>query len=136
MTCQESGRPRSRRPRRRHQRGTVTAEAAIVLPLMTAFCLVLVWMVSIGISQVRAVDAARDAARAIARGGDQSAAASAARRTAPDGSEVTFSESGGTVTATVSVRVSPPGWLLVPLPTVTIGSSSTVETETDARGLR
>lgn len=136
MTCQGRGRGRWRHPWRRRQRGTVTAEAAIVLPLMSAFCLALVWMVSIGISQVRAVDAARDAARAIARGDDQPAAAAAARRTAPDGSEVTFSESGGTVTVEVSVRVSPPGWLLVPLPTVTVGSSSTVETETDARGLR
>ncbi len=42
--------------RLRWERGTVTAEAAIVLPLIAAVCLALVWMVSIGIIQVRAVD--------------------------------------------------------------------------------
>jgi hypothetical protein len=104
----------------------------MVLPLISAFCLALVWMVSVGISQVLTVDAARDAARALARGDSEAAATAVALRAAPDGAVVIYSRSGGTVTATVSVRASAPGWLLVPLPSVRVGSSSTVEVETDA----
>ncbi len=114
------------------ERGTVTAEAAIVLPVIAAFCLVLVWMVSLGISEVLTVDAARDAARAVARGEDQASATRIAERTAPDGAVVSFAQSAGIVTATVSVRVSAPGWLLAPMPAVTLGSSSTVEVESGA----
>jgi Flp pilus assembly protein TadG len=117
----------------RHEGGTVTAEAAIVLPLIAAFCMALVWMVSLGISQILTVDAARDAARAVARGDDQATAAQAAGRTAPDGAVVSFTQSAGTVTATVSVRAAAPGWLLVPMPAVTLTSSSTVEVESDAQ---
>jgi Flp pilus assembly protein TadG len=116
----------------RDQRGTVTAEAALVLPLIAAFCLGLIWMVSVGIDQVRVVDAARDAARSIARGDDPGMAAAAARRTAPAGSRVTFQESGATATANVSARVSAPHWLLVPLPSVMVESTATVEVEVDS----
>jgi uncharacterized membrane protein len=122
-------------PRSRGQRGMVTAEAALVMPLIAAFCLVLVWMLTLGIAQVRAVDAARDAARALARGEDRASAVAAAERTAPDGASVGFAESGDTVTATVSAHVSPPNWLVVPLPTVDIESSSVVEVEPDG-GMR
>ena len=116
-------------PRLRGQRGTVTAEAAIVLPLVAAFALALVWLVSLGIAQVRAVDAARDAARALARGDDESAAVSAAERTAPDGSTVTTRRADDTVTVMVESRQRLPGWLLVPLPTVTVSADSTVQAE-------
>jgi hypothetical protein len=44
---------------------------------------------------------------------------------------VAFSESAGTVTATVSAHVSPPSWLMVPLPSVDVESRSTVEVEPD-----
>lgn len=111
------------------ERGSVTAEAAMVLPLVAAFSLVLVWMVSLGVAQVRAVDAARDAARALARGEDQPAAAAAARRTAPDGADVTFAESSDYVTVTVTIRAVAPDWLLLPMPSVTVASSSTVAVE-------
>jgi hypothetical protein len=115
----------------RDERGTVTAEAALVLPLIAAFCLALIWMVTVGIGQVRVVDAARDAARSLARGDDRDMAAALARRAAPDGSEVTFAQSGATATATVSARVSAPRWLLVPLPSASVHSSATVEMEDD-----
>ncbi len=113
----------------RDQRGTVTAEAAMVLPLIAAFSLVLVWMVLLGVAQVRAVDAARDAARALARGEDEQAAVAAARRTAPGASDVTFAESAVGVTVTVTIKAVAPGWLLLPMPSTTVASSSTVEIE-------
>ncbi len=107
----------------------VTAEAALVLPLIAIFALALVWLMTVGIAEVRVVDAARDAARAVARGDDDTAAAAAARRTAGSGAGVVVRRSGGLVSVTVTERVSPPGWLLVPLPSVTVSSSSSVEAE-------
>jgi Flp pilus assembly protein TadG len=118
-------------PTLRDQRGMVTAEAALVMPLIAAFCLVMLWMLTLGIAQIRAVDAARDAARALARGEDREAAVSSAVRSAPAGARVSFSESDGTVTANVAARISPPSWLLVPLPPVDVESRSTVEVERD-----
>lgn len=115
----------------RHQRGTVTAETAVVLPLVAGFALMLVWVVSLGIAQVRTVDAARDAARGLARGDDQSAAIALAKRTAPAGAHVSVTGSEGSVTVSVELRVEAPGWLLVPLPAVSLGSASTVEVEGD-----
>jgi hypothetical protein len=44
---------------------------------------------------------------------------------------VSFTEAAGTVTASVSARVSPPSWLVVPLPSVEVESHSTVEVEPD-----
>jgi hypothetical protein len=88
-------------------------------------------MLTLGIAQIRAVDAARDAARALARGEDREAAVSSAERSAPAGARVSFTESADTVTASVSARIAPPSWLLVPLPSVDVGSRSTVEVEPD-----
>ncbi len=118
-------------PGMRSQRGTVTAESALVLPLVAAFAMALVWMVSVAIEQVQTVDAARDAARALARGDDAGVVDEQALRTAPAGSSVDISHSGGLVTVSVSVVATPPGWLLVPLPGVTVGSRSTVQVEDD-----
>ncbi len=114
---------------RRNDDGSVTAEAAIVLPLVAAFALVLVWMIAVGIAQVRVVDAARDAARALARGDDEAVALHVADRTAPDHSTVSSSRTGDTVTVTVSSHQDAPGWLLVPLPDLTLDATATVELE-------
>lgn len=118
-----------RRPSRRSDDGSVTAEAAIVLPLIAAFALVLVWMIAVGIAQVQVVDAARDAARALARGDDEAAAVEAADRTAPDRATVSSSRTGDTVTVTVSSHQEAPSWLLVPLPDVTLDATATVQLE-------
>lgn len=107
----------------------VTTEAAVVLPIMTAFVVALVWLLSVGIAQVQVVDAARDGARAVARGADTDAAVAAARRTAPEGARVQIADHGKTITVTVSVAAHPPGWLLVPLPDVEVDSASTMEVE-------
>ena len=46
----------------------MTAELALVLPLLVAVTLGLVWLLAVGAAQVRTVDAARETARAVARG--------------------------------------------------------------------
>ncbi len=115
--------------RSRHDRGTVTAESAVVLPLVAAFAIVLVWMVTIGLAKVQTVDAARDAARALARGDDQGAAFAAAQLSAPAGAQVSVTRSGSTVSVTVASDAVAPSWLLVALPTREISSTATVQVE-------
>lgn len=115
----------------KRERGSVTAESALVLPLVAGFGVVVAWLVSLGIAQVRTVDAARDAARALARGDDERQAVAIAQRTAPEGAEISFTESESSVTVSVTFRAKPPGWLLMPMPEVSIGSESTVELEDD-----
>ena len=119
-----------RRPRR-DLRGMVTAEAALVMPMIALFALVLVWLLSVGIEQVRVVDAARDAARALARGDGEDAAERAARRTAGEDAQVVIDRSGALVSVTVTDRATAPGWLLVPLPSVSVRSVASVEVEDD-----
>ena len=116
-----------------HEHGSVTAEAALVLPLVAAFALALVWLISLGFAQIQAADAARDAAREIARGGDQGAATMAARRTAPDSASVVLQRDSDLVTVSVSFSSRPPSWLLVPVPSVDVHASATVAAEDGAR---
>jgi len=114
--------------------GTVTAEAAVVLPIVAAFALALIWMLSVGIAKIETVDAARDAARAIARGDDRQEALAIAARTAPPNARIDIDEAHpGLVTVTVSVEAKAPGWLLAPLPAVTVGSRATTLAEGGSR---
>lgn len=88
----------------------VTAETAMVLPLLVVVTALAMAVLAHGIDQVRCVDAARSAARAAARGDSVEAVRSAARSGAPPGSAVTVSPAGETVV----VEVTAPGraaWL-------------------------
>ena len=121
-----------RAPSARGETGSVTAEAAVVLPIMAAFALSVVWMISLGIAYVEAVDAARDAAREIARGGDLAEATARARATAPEDARVSVDRAGGVADVEVVFTARAPGWLLVPLPPVDVRATASVEVEDDA----
>lgn len=73
----------------------VTAETAMVIPVLVALMLILVWIVSLGIAQVRLVDAAREAARMSARGDPAAEARHTAEKIAPDGTVVEIHEGDG-----------------------------------------
>jgi hypothetical protein len=109
----------------------VTAEAALVLPVVAGFALTLVWLVTLAVVHVRAVDAARDAAREIARGGDVAEAETKARATAGDGATVSLDRHGDDATVVVDVTSRAPAWLLVPMPDVDVRASATVAVEGD-----
>ena len=64
---------------RRGERGAVTAELAMALPLLVAVTVGLVWLLAIGAAQLRVVDAARETARAVARGDAEAAAVALGR---------------------------------------------------------
>lgn len=90
------------------ERGMVTAELAVIAPFGVAFAFLLLWIVSLGVTQVRVVDSSREAARMIARGDPVGSAVDAARRDAPTGTKVKTRTHDGLVTVTVSARSALP----------------------------
>lgn len=110
--------------RRRDERGIVTAELAMSLPLLLAVTVGLVWLLSVAAAQVRVVDAARETARGVARGDDVGASVAAGTRVAPEGGVVTVSTNGSEVRAVATARVSGPGGLFGFLPGVTVSAEA------------
>ncbi|WP_134741081.1 TadE family type IV pilus minor pilin [Nocardioides sp. 503] len=106
--------------RRRTERGAVTAELALGLPLLVAVTIGLVWLLAVGAAQVRAVDAARETARTAARGDSDAEAVAAGQRVATAGSRVSVSRRDGRVVAVASGRVAGPGGLFGFLPGVEV----------------
>ena len=102
--------------RARDERGAATAELAMVLPLLVVLTIALVWLLAVGAGQVRAVDAARETARALARGDDQASAVERGLRVAPPGSRMQVSRGDGQVRVVVTGRIEGPGGLLAGLP--------------------
>ncbi|MEU6373338.1 TadE family type IV pilus minor pilin [Streptomyces sp. NPDC046909] len=77
--------------RGRADRGFVTAESAVVLPVLVMFATALVWGLLVVAAQIQCVDAARTGARAAAREDPADAVVEVARAAAPRGAEVTVS---------------------------------------------
>lgn len=96
--------------------GAVTAEAAAVLPVLVLFALGLAWLVAIGGTQVRALDAARETARAVARGEDLDTSLGLGLRVATPQARISVHDEGGTVAVTVDVPVHGPGGIFAMLP--------------------
>jgi hypothetical protein len=94
------------------------------VPLLLAVTVGLVWLLAVGAAQIRVVDSAREAARAIARGDDESSARSLALGIAPEGAAVDIAVGGGQVTVTSSAEVAGPGGLFDFMPGVVVSSRS------------
>jgi Flp pilus assembly protein TadG len=90
----------------------VTAETAVVLPVLLLVLAGAVAAVVVVGAQLRCVDAAREAARAATRGEPATVVANVAAGAAPDGAVTELGGDGDTVRVTVSATVSPLG----PLP--------------------
>ena len=102
-------------PQQRDESGAVTAETAAVIPVLVLVAALLAWMVAFGVTQVRAVDAARETARALARGDDPGSSRALGQRVAPSGATFSFSHDGNTVLVTVRAEVPGPGGLFGPV---------------------
>jgi Flp pilus assembly protein TadG len=113
----------------RRERGAVTAELALALPLLVAVTVGLVWLLAVGAAQVRTVDAARETARAVARGDDEADALDLGRRVAPDGSTVSVERDGTQVRVTVSGEVGGPGGLFDHLPAAPVRAEAVAAVE-------
>lgn len=104
----------------------VTAETAVVLPVLVFVLAAALAAVSVVTAQMRCADAAREGARAAARGESDSAVHEIAASSAPDGSAVSVSRAGENVTVTVSASVAMFAGLG---PSITVSDSATAALE-------
>jgi hypothetical protein len=102
--------------RRQDETGAVTAETAVALPVLVVLALGLAWLVALGGTEVRALDAARETARAAARGDDPTTGVALGRRVATPGARVTVHDEGDTIEVTVDAVVRGPGGIFGFLP--------------------
>jgi TadE-like protein len=90
----------------------VTAETAVVLPVLLLVLAGAVAAVTVVVAQMRCVDAAREGARAAARGETTALVVDVTARAAPDGAVTTVTPDGPAVSVTFAAEVAPLG----PLP--------------------
>lgn len=107
----------------------VTAELATALPALAVVVIACVWAVSIALAQLQVADAAREAARAAARGDAASVVTAVAEQTAPDGAVVEVHRSDGVVTVQVAVRIAPPLPLGGHLPSLVVSGDAVAHEE-------
>ncbi len=89
----------------------VTAEIAVALPALVVLLAVALTACAVVAGQLRCVDAAREGARAAARG-ESVVGASLARAAAPAGAQVSIGGSGAQVRVEVRATIRPVGGLL------------------------
>ena len=110
----------------------VTAEAALVIPVLLAVTLAMSWAIAVGAAQVRLIDAAREGARLAARGESSDTVEAAVRRIGPPGTHADVSTSDGTVTVQVQAHVRPGLPLIGDLPGVSLESQAVAVSEVTA----
>ncbi|WP_078843347.1 TadE family type IV pilus minor pilin [Streptomyces albus] len=106
--------------------GYVTAEAAVALPVLALFAMILLWGQMAASAHIQCVDAARAGARAAARSEPRDAALAAARSAAPRGAEIALRRADGLVRVTVAVRAPGPGPLGVRLRSEAVAADESV----------
>jgi hypothetical protein len=111
------------------ERGSVTAETVVVLPALVAMTLALAWLVALGATQVRVVDAAREVARAAARDDSTAGAVALGHKVAPRGATISVQSRDGRVVAHVVAEVTGPGGLLAFLPAVHVRADAVTASE-------
>jgi Flp pilus assembly protein TadG len=107
----------------------VTVETALALPVLVAVAMGLVWLVAMGINQAKCADAAREAARAIARDDEVEHAIALARQSAPAGASIEVDREDGQVQVVVSMAGHPSGPLFEHLPDFHVDASAVAATE-------
>ncbi|MEV6563074.1 TadE family type IV pilus minor pilin [Streptomyces kronopolitis] len=108
MSSSERGAPRPRArdaPSGARDAGFVTAETAVVLPVLVIVVAALIWGLMAACARIECVDAARAGARAAARSEPPSAVISAARGAAPRGARVALAREGDLVRVRVEAEV-------------------------------
>ncbi|MDQ7808139.1 TadE family type IV pilus minor pilin [Amycolatopsis sp. A133] len=90
---------------RRRDEGSVTVEAALGLAGLTVVTVLLIAGLMVLTSQLRCTDAAREAARLLARGQPHEAAA-AVHEIAPPGAELAVEHIGDTITVKVTAHLA------------------------------
>ncbi|MEV7233553.1 TadE family type IV pilus minor pilin [Streptomyces sp. NPDC051020] len=96
-------------------RGAVTAEAAMVIPVLMLFALALLWALMAAAAQIRCVDAARVGARAAARSEPEAQVLAVTRSVAPDRARVEVERAGELWRVRVVAPTPGPGALALTL---------------------
>jgi len=96
----------------------------MALPILVAVTFGLVWLLSVGTSELRTVDAAREAARAAARGDPADG-----QQVGPPGTRIAVTDDGSEVVATATAQVQGPGGLFGWLPSVDLTARATAAKE-------
>lgn len=96
-------------------RGAVTAEAAVVIPVLVTFAMALLWALLAASDQIRCVDAARAGARAAARSEPEAVVREVARDAAPRGARVEVGRAGELWRVRVEAPTPGPGVLALTL---------------------
>jgi hypothetical protein len=109
--------------------GTATAELAVVLPALAVVLVFALWSVAAVTAQLRCVDAAHVASRALARGESSDLSVAAARASAPAGAHIVVSRSGDLVIVDVRAAARLPGpWSRV-LPALSLSGRAVASIE-------
>jgi Flp pilus assembly protein TadG len=118
----------------RNQRGAVTAEVAIALPVLLSLLFIGIWSVGVVIVNIRCIDAARDVARAVARGESLEAAQAIGRRTAPSNAAIDIKRAGPDIHVTVTATTHAKAPLLAALPAAPVTAEATLQSEPGIQG--
>ncbi|WP_112241396.1 TadE family type IV pilus minor pilin [Kribbella monticola] len=111
------------------ERGAVTAEVALAIPMLLATMLFGVWLAGLVIANIRCIDAARDVARAVARGEPPESAQQLGSRTAPRNATISITRSGPDIKVAVTALVTPDWPLLAELPPMHAQAEATIQSE-------
>ena len=101
------GRRASAAPPRSSDEGSVLLETALAIPLLMAVAVALAWGLSLAATSASLGDAARTAARSLARGETGQDVLDRARASVP-GAHVSVEDTGADVAVVVAQEVSPP----------------------------
>ena len=131
-----SSRLAGRRAGRSRDAGMVTAETAVLLPVLVVVLAAAVFVLACVAAQLECVDAARSAARAAARGEPAATVTGTAERLGPADARVGVSRGGTgevrTVSVVVAAQVRPFGGALRGLPAVRVSARAVAAVEPEA----
>ena len=121
-------------PSTRNQRGAVTAEVAIALPVLLSLLFIGTWSIGVVIVNIQCIDAARDVARAVARGESPEAAQAIARRTAPSNATIDIKRDGPDIHVIITASPHARAPLLAALPAASVRAEATLQSEPGTQG--
>lgn len=104
----------------------------MMLPVLVVLAAALAWLVALGVTQVKVVDAAREAARSLARSDSEASALAIGRQVAPEQARFSVRREAGEVVVTVSARVRGPGGVFQFLPGFQARATAVAATEPDS----
>jgi hypothetical protein len=130
-TTRHTGQARTAGSKEQSEAGYVTAETALLLPVLLGFGYALTMLVLLAGDQIRCADAAWETARALARGSPSSELATLVKQYAPTGANATVRMTDGSLTVEVE---HDRGIVSRFLPDVRVSATATVPCEPRVEG--